>query len=628
MQIRKLLPAILICSGITAHANAEEINVPDVINSKPQKSISEEVTAEDMLPSVDETVKINSRPVIFNSLLFDPETAEKLQKAYEAYYEILATRELDDAGGNLRTDMPVREIVPKLPEPVRQVYLGSIIYDSPKEVTAWINDEKYKLGDDKNSITLISAEPDRVQLVYDLSNFNFNFKDGRLDAVTEVKIDKEKKQLTFWLTSNHRLDLNVMRTFAGKTYHAEVLGLPIGATPEAPVNRGPSPMQQMRGGGMNMQPRPGVNYPAPLNAQGQNNMQMPPSLQYMQGNPQRSPDMVQVPGSMNNNIDAPNNARQQMNGPQQMIQNQMQSRQGGNNSGMQQSNPMRQMMNNVQPNNRPAGNPMNGQTNNQMMNSQAGQMNSQKVAVNAQGMNKPAAPISAQNKPASNTAKAVSKDDAGNVAAAARIREILESPNVAIASDSKNEQKMAELAGKLISNQDPAVKQAVANIKKAQTDDEVMKEYKILSRAKSPASMQIYELILLTKESLKQPAGGAVKKAESVERHPVASALRDAIARGKTPAPVTNNKTKDRIAFLAQELISDSNTTVKNIANNLRTVETDEQVLKAISTLNSLKKTDAANDLQELLQLAKPSAKVTAAPAQNKTAPKATQPKR
>ena len=257
--------------GITDKGQeVKQIDIPAIINSQPQKSLTEEMATPVLVPA-DKDKKINSRPVIFNSLFFDTKTAEKLEKAHDAYSAILATRQLDDAGGNLRSDdIVVKAIEPALPPPIRQVYLGSIIYNSPTDVSAWVNERRYKVGDTYKDIQMTSAGPDRVELVYNLSKTNFNFDDARVGQNSLVKVDKEKKELTFALMPNHRLDLDFMKILAGKSYTAQKPAgfSPVGEPPKAPT---PIPGQmsgQMRGQmGQGMQ-RPGVSFPAPLGTPG------------------------------------------------------------------------------------------------------------------------------------------------------------------------------------------------------------------------------------------------------------------------------------------------------------------------------------------------------------------------
>ena len=382
MKIKKFLPLITILTGTFTYASAEEIDLPAIMNSQPQKSLTDDADVKTIMPAPNEQKKVNGRPVIFNSLLFGADIAGKLEAAHASYTSILATRNLDEGLG-LKVINNVQHYTPPPPPApsVKQIYLGTIIYRSSDDVTAWVNNEKYKLGDTKKDLTLISANEKEVRLVYDLSKYGYNFEDERLKDHPDVVVDKEKKTLTFSLIPNHRLDIDVMEFYAGKYYPVQKpggSGLPIGGIinnvqqhQTTFQNRGPIAQNPLR--------PDNIALPQPFNRPGmQNNM----------GNQGMNPNQMNRPGVPGQQGMNQNN---QMNRPGMTGQQGMQ-----NNMGQQGVNPNNQRMTRQgMPNPQAAASPINrqgvaqpqGMNPNNQMNGQGMPNNIAQPGMNNQGMN-------------------------------------------------------------------------------------------------------------------------------------------------------------------------------------------------------------------------------------------------
>lgn len=149
------------------------------------------------------------------SLMYSPEEIIKINSAIEAYKnnEILVIDEEERGGEKQKKPEEKIEVNSRA-----YVYLGSILYNSPKSWSIWINDKKisYHNNNTQNELYIKSISKDSVDIVWLMSISKWKILVNKIFSVDMPVNENNQVEFNFSLSFNQTYMLNGEKIVEGR----------------------------------------------------------------------------------------------------------------------------------------------------------------------------------------------------------------------------------------------------------------------------------------------------------------------------------------------------------------------------------------------------------------------------
>jgi hypothetical protein len=226
-QIFKIILQAILAIMLLSPSLAQELKSESKTNkenqktedlSKTDKILNNDLGANSVVSNTIKSTLLNNKPI---SLMFDDKQTSNIDRAIESLKNnqpYVADGNSDEQKVDKKNEDEKDKIMQEKENEKSYIYLGSMIYLSPKIWSVWINNKKitYETNSKNNEFYILSIQKDRVKVLWKLSLSKWKILSKNLDE-SQVKINENNQvEIEFELKTNQTFVLSKNSAIEGR----------------------------------------------------------------------------------------------------------------------------------------------------------------------------------------------------------------------------------------------------------------------------------------------------------------------------------------------------------------------------------------------------------------------------